>query len=113
MAHHQLLLGKNHNCEPNLLSHAERFQYILTIYESAISLTVSFYMALLEKLISLMRLKTEGREGQRASGKRQKEGKGARSSQTWLCSAFGNDRPEQLCMKAVTLAVASVLLLSC
>ena len=31
----------------------------------------------------------------------------------WLSPAFGNDKVEQLCMKAVTLTVASPLLLIC
>lgn len=42
-----------------------------------------------------------------------KRGKGARSNQMRLCPAFGNDKLEQLCMKAVTLAVASPVLLIC
>lgn len=31
----------------------------------------------------------------------------------WLCPALGNDKVEQLCMKVVTLTVASPLLLIC
>lgn len=76
-------------------------------------LSVSLYLSLQDKLMSLMRIKTEGGE----RGKRQREGGrrkgGGRSNQMWLCPAVGNDKVEQLCMKAVTLTVASPLLLIC
>lgn len=61
--------------------------------------------------MSLMRIKSEGERGKDREGRR-KGGRGG-SNQMWLCPALGNDKVEQLCMKAVTLTVASPLLLIC
>lgn len=64
--------------------------------------------------MSLMRIKTEGGErGKDRDGGGGGGEKGGRSNQMWLCPAVGNDKVEQLCMKAVTLTVASPLLLIC